>query len=586
VVTPQASTISGTISPTAGGSGTGSPADTTPGNDADSKVSAHLSAASVTTLLPDTRPPSIPAALRAPSITSSYVTLSWTASSDNVGVAGYQVFRNGVQVGTTTQAVYTDGPLAASTTLRYTVAAFDAEGNTSATTTPEVAATTLPVSSALTYPLKASANGRYLVDQDNVPAFVVGDSPHSLLVNLDPTTMETYMADRQARGFNAILVQVLCNSYTGGNPNGTTYDGLAPFTFGFSPSTYDLSTPNPSYFSRLDSVATLAATYNLTVFLDPLDTGGWMTTLETNGATKAFNYGVYLGTRYKNNPNIVWDSGNDFNDWNTNSTENYLVDQLMAGIASVDPNHLQTTKLNALSSYSSQDTELGSLIALNSAYTYAPTYDTVLQAYNSTAGIPVFMTGANYEYENKVGSLPGVTGAFVLREQEYWAALSGATSQLYGNHYTWTLNGPEGQSRWRNFLDSPGALQIQYFTGLLQAFPWWNLVPDATHAVVTGGYGGYDASNYNLTENTYSPAAWVTDGSLAIVYDVTGCPTFVDMAKFKSAVTARWYDPANGAYTSIPGSPFTNSGRISFTPLAHNSGGDTDWVLVLQATGL
>ena len=551
--------------------------------DAAGNVSAQSLPASATTLPPDTTPPSTPTGFHALAITSSYVTLSWNASTDNVGVAGYRVFRNDVQVGTTTQTSYTDGPLAASTSYRYTVAAFDAAGNVSPTVTPEVTVTTLPVSSSLALPLKASANGLYLVDQNNVPAFVIGDSPHSLLVDLDSSTMSTYMADRQARGFNAILVQVLCNPYTGGYPNGATYDGVAPFTSGSSPSDYDLSTPNPAYFSRLDSLVAMAAADQLTVFLDPIDTGGWMTTLEANGATKAFNYGVYLGSRYRNTPNIVWDSGNDFNDWNTNATDNNLVYQVMAGIASVDPNHLQTIEINALSSYSTQDTTLGPLITLNSVYTYAPTYDMVLQAYNSGAGIPAFMTEANYEYENNVGALPGLAGALVLREQEYWSLLSGATSQLYGNHYTWTFNGPEGQSNWQSFLDSPGATQIQYFTGLFQPFPWWNLVPDASHVVVTAGYGSYDASNYDLTANTYSPTAWVTDGSLSITYDVTGGTVTVNMAEFKSAVTARWYDPSNGAYTTIQGSPFVNSGSVPFTPPGNNGGGDSDWVLVLQA---
>jgi hypothetical protein len=89
------------------------------------------------------------------------------------------------------------------------------------------------------------------------------------------------------------------------------------------------------------------------VFLDPIETGGCLVTLENNGATNAYNYGVYIGTRYKNFPNIVWLYGNDFQNWGT-STDNNLVKQVMAGIASVDPNHLQTIELNYNASYSNQ----------------------------------------------------------------------------------------------------------------------------------------------------------------------------------------------------------------------------------------
>lgn len=84
----------------------------------------------------------------------------------------------------------------------------------------------------------------------------------------------------------------------GGNSNGTSYDGTSPFTSRTNPSNYDLSAPNPTYFAELDALINLAAMYNLAVVLDPIETGGWLETLENNGSAKAYNYGVYLGNRY------------------------------------------------------------------------------------------------------------------------------------------------------------------------------------------------------------------------------------------------------------------------------------------------
>ena len=56
--------------------------------------------------------------------------LSWNASTDNVGVMGYYVFRGGVQVGNvTTGTGFTDNGLTASTTYAYKVQAYDAAGN-------------------------------------------------------------------------------------------------------------------------------------------------------------------------------------------------------------------------------------------------------------------------------------------------------------------------------------------------------------------------------------------------------------------------------------------------------------------------
>jgi chitodextrinase len=58
--------------------------------------------------------------------------LEWNASTDNVGVAGYYVFRNGVTVATTAQAFYTDSGLTDAATYSYFVEAFDLAGNVSA----------------------------------------------------------------------------------------------------------------------------------------------------------------------------------------------------------------------------------------------------------------------------------------------------------------------------------------------------------------------------------------------------------------------------------------------------------------------
>ncbi len=79
----------------------------------------------------DVTPPSAPSNLTAGGTTASSTTLSWGASTDNVGVTGYRVYRNGTQVGTPTGTSYTDTGLAASTTYSYTVKAYDAAGNAS-----------------------------------------------------------------------------------------------------------------------------------------------------------------------------------------------------------------------------------------------------------------------------------------------------------------------------------------------------------------------------------------------------------------------------------------------------------------------
>ena len=79
----------------------------------------------------DATPPSAPAGLAARNVSGTSVTLAWTASSDNVAVAGYKILRNNVQIGTSTTPGYTDSGLTAATAYSYTVRAYDAMGNQS-----------------------------------------------------------------------------------------------------------------------------------------------------------------------------------------------------------------------------------------------------------------------------------------------------------------------------------------------------------------------------------------------------------------------------------------------------------------------
>lgn len=78
----------------------------------------------------DTIAPSAPTGVVATPGSSS-VSLSWSASTDNVGVVGYEIYRNGAQVGTSSTTSFTDTGLSPETTYSYTVKAYDLAGNVS-----------------------------------------------------------------------------------------------------------------------------------------------------------------------------------------------------------------------------------------------------------------------------------------------------------------------------------------------------------------------------------------------------------------------------------------------------------------------
>jgi hypothetical protein len=105
---------------------------------------------------PDTAPPSVPTGLQATLISPTNVSFSWTASSDNVGVMGYRVYRNSVLVGSSSSPVFQDSGLAPSTTYQYSVAAYDSAGNTSAQSTV-LPVTTLNVAPPVISNVRASS---------------------------------------------------------------------------------------------------------------------------------------------------------------------------------------------------------------------------------------------------------------------------------------------------------------------------------------------------------------------------------------------------------------------------------------------
>ncbi|AFH59988.1 glycosyl hydrolase family 18 protein [Paenibacillus caseinilyticus] len=115
--------------------------------DAAGNVSPSSNVLSVTTSpasAADTQAPTVPAGLKASGVTSSSVSLSWTASTDNVGVTGYEVYRGTVLAGTAAGTTFTVSGLAASTAYSFTVKAKDAAGNVSAASTAVSATTSAP----------------------------------------------------------------------------------------------------------------------------------------------------------------------------------------------------------------------------------------------------------------------------------------------------------------------------------------------------------------------------------------------------------------------------------------------------------
>ncbi|TRW91467.1 hypothetical protein EKO24_016250 [Candidatus Methylobacter oryzae] len=134
----------------------------------------------------DTTAPSAPANLGASASSATQVNLTWNASTDNVGVSGYKIYRNGTEIGNKAATGYSDTSAVAGTSYSYTVKAYDAAGNLSAasntaTVTTPAASSSLNVSSYYVDNITSySATVHWTTNATSTAMIYYGTSPSNL----------------------------------------------------------------------------------------------------------------------------------------------------------------------------------------------------------------------------------------------------------------------------------------------------------------------------------------------------------------------------------------------------------------------
>jgi hypothetical protein len=466
-------------------------------------------------------------------------------------------------------------------------------------------------------PTSVSANGRYLQDQFGRPFLLLADQLLPALHNGALADIQTVLADRAARGYNGIWFCLMPDSYIGAVDGLTDNAGNTPFT-GTPPSMNAPTAANAvaAYWNNVDAVVNSAAQCGITCLLCPVQTGyttwpgtpaGSIHQAQNWGNSNCNSYGQFLGARYKGCPNILWYHANDFgnnNSWISappSTTDNALMEQIVSGIKTAGDTHLHTVELDFLLSLASDDSSSGgwrSLIDINQTYTYFQTYDITLKGWlgiNSNDALnqaqrytpkPVFLGESNYEGADDAGAGAHPASAFTLRCQNYWTTLAGGLAgQVWGNK---TLH--HFSAGWQTSLNTEGAIEASIWAQFFRSIAFHTLVPDSVNTFVTSGFGTYDggttsASYLTTTTNagtsSYAMAAVDPAGSLGVVYTPVNQGLVVAMTKMRGTVTARWFDPTTGTYTSI--GSFANTGTHTFTPSGTHTDGKADWVLVLTA---
>lgn len=443
-------------------------------------------------------------------------------------------------------------------------------------------------------------NHRHFADTLGNPVLLIGDSPQNLPQKLTIAQTQTYFDDCRGNGINLVWV-CIDGQPTASAENTPPVDkkGNLEFGAGGTPDGWDLSLVNTSYFSEtLDSMLLLAEEHSIYVNLMPMSQCYWPpANITANTPQKAFNYGVWLGSRYKNQRNILWIFGNDNIDTSRqcpiargiiSTGDNHLmsIHALNPGVWGQDPNDDASGASGNF--YKHLPNSTMGWVTFNSLYSDMQVFNQahfVYHEYMKADIMPILMTEG--PYQKLAGYGWQVATNKVERSLNYRVAFGGG----FGGGYTYGCDWLQSAtSPWNKFLDKGSRPHIKFFSDLLKDKQWWDLKPDwgRTFLTATTLAGGSQIENDDYTMAAFDTAG----GRLGLVYCTVQQTVTADLSKMPGPVTARWYDPTSGNYTIISGSPFANSGPRQFTtPAAAHAEVNTDnsaetsydWVLVLDA---
>ena len=402
---------------------------------------------------------------------------------------------------------------------------------------------------------------------------------------LSDADVDTYLADRQSRGFNAIWVILIDQADQTNAPH--DFYGNVPFDGAW------FTNEDAAYWAHQDHVIQQAAARGITVFAEvtfvglAASNGSDFTAIQNSSNSVMAAYGTWLGNRYKDYNNIVWMVGGDADPFYTDVYSKLSL--LATALAAADPNHLITFEASRFTQNNGGGQAPGGGYSSLDAWPNTPSWlglNWVYQGNAQLSGVSSVVSGCRSNYLRSPWLPPmmgedwyelehSMTGTQV-RAEGYWEVLSGCyIGRLFGNDSIWTFNGQQvsnGAPSWQSQLSSEGSVGEQYLGQLMRSREHWKMVPDINNTVLTAGFG---------TGTTLSVASRTSDGQTVIAYIPNGNATTLSIAMSAiidvgNQAKCWWYDPQT-ATTMLIGT-FPTNGTKTFTPPNGN-----DWVLVIDS---
>ena len=421
--------------------------------------------------------------------------------------------------------------------------------------------------------LRVHENKNYLMWEDGTPFYYLADTAWELAHKLKRDEIERYMSIRKDQGFNVIQVVALAESDGIGTPNAY---GHFPFLMVNGEYKVCADTRSESnYWTDLDQIIQMAQNKDMFIALLP----AWGDKFnkkhgigpEIFNTENAYNYGKWIGDRYRNEWNLIWVLGGD-RPLETEYHRN-IINSMAEGIKDGDKKgHLITFHPSGGKSSlefvpNKEYIDFHSIQSGHGMESY--TSYRLLRTTKKQEEKPVFDMESRYEkfpacFQKNYGY---EWDASDIRQNNYWNMMEGVLGHTYGHGAVWCFNNKrsgENPYLWHEVLEDEGAKEMKYLAQLRLSRSYFDF------------RNGDELLAYQLPGMGHQCAG--RGENYAFIYSPLGMPIYTDLSTFCSyCIKASWFNPRTGNEWIF--GMITSKEKVFVPP---SSGKGNDWILILD----
>jgi Protein of unknown function (DUF4038) len=314
--------------------------------------------------------------------------------------------------------------------------------------------------------LHVSADGRRLERADNTPFFLFSDTEW-MLNGFSDAHIAQILDDRKAKGFTA--VQVWASRTFWPVDRRPDFHGQEPFLDGSA------THLNPAYWQRWRTICDLAAERGLHFILVMGDPGIEKSPFYVKSTEEAYEYARQVGAIFATAPNIIFCQGEDCPS-NSNIREDgwrAMAEGTADGVNGVNAYDRQADWTSTMQTFHGYNVSLAfhdddwiDFYGPEVWHDNTQVYERVLGDWNlGKPTKPTFLMEGSYEDEEWIT-------ADYARAEAWFSVLGSCQGYGYGHYRNYT------QRSEVDFLQSPGAKQMQVLASFVTSRAWWKWVPD------------------------------------------------------------------------------------------------------------